>query len=81
MTIVNNLRKVDSLGRVVIPKNIREEFGICYKDEMAIHTNEDSIIINKKFNTCSICGDKHELTEFKGKDICLDCIAYIKSYK
>lgn len=80
MNIVNNLRKVDSLGRVVIPKNIREEFGIAHKDEMVIHTMEDSIVINKKYSTCSICGEKHELVEFKGKDICRECISFIQKY-
>lgn len=78
MDFMNNMRKVDSLGRIVIPKTIRDDFSINHKDEMEICTDNDFIVISKRVSTCSICGGKKELIQYKNKEICKECISYIK---
>lgn len=68
-------RPVDALGRVVIPMEIREHFGIKTKDLLEIYINEDQIILTKYGNSCIICGSKEgELKELNGKHVCAHCL-------
>ena len=52
------IRKVDELGRVVIPKEIRDMFNIIKKDLMEIFIDGDNIILRKYEESCIFCGNK-----------------------
>ncbi len=71
------IRKVDELGRVVIPIEIRTQFGISEKDPMEIYVEGDSIILKKYEPNCIFCGNSKKLYEFEGKHICKKCIVNI----
>ncbi len=71
------IRKVDELGRVVIPIEIRTQFGISEKDPMEIYVDGDSIILKKYEPNCIFCGSSKKLYEFEGKPICKKCITNI----
>lgn len=68
------IRNMDELGRVVIPKEIRDRFDIQEKDPMEIYVDQNKIILKKHENSCSICGNKEKLKILKDKIICQECI-------
>jgi len=67
------IRRVDELGRVVIPIEIRTQFGISEKDPMEIYVDGSSIILKKYEPNCIFCGNSKKLIEFDGKQICKKC--------
>ena len=69
------MRKVDPLGRVVIPKELRKAFDIKENvDLIEIYVEGDKIILKKFVPGCIFCGKEGELVEFNGKQICKKCI-------
>lgn len=72
------VRKVDELGRIVIPIELRRTLDIDVKDALEIFTSEDTIILRKYNPLCYICGDSKDLIGFKGKRVCGNCIERIK---
>ena len=67
-------RKVDELGRIVIPIELRRTLGIAEKDGLEIFVDGDQIILRKYEPACIFCGSADSITNFKGKNICADCI-------
>lgn len=72
------VRRVDDLGRIVIPMELRRTLGIHVKDPMAIMVEGESIILQKHKDVCAICGSPEDISEIKGRPICADCIRTIK---
>ncbi|BBB89975.1 MAG TPA: AbrB/MazE/SpoVT family DNA-binding domain-containing protein [Methylomusa anaerophila] len=69
------VRKMDELGRVVIPIELRRTFGIEEKDGLEIYVHNDRIILRKYEPACVFCGNADEVINFKGKNVCKDCLA------
>ncbi len=69
------VRKIDHLGRIVIPVEIRRVFGIVPGDDLDIALSSDGvgITVTKVENTCTICAGTDGLVEFKGKLLCITC--------
>ena len=67
------VRKIDDLGRIVIPAETRRLFNIHEGDELAISVDGDSIIIRKLDATCVFCGSTEEVDDFKGRGVCSSC--------
>lgn len=67
------VRKVDELGRVVIPIELRNKFGISEKDPIEIYVEGSSIILRKYEPNCIFCGSNKKLVEYKGRLICNKC--------
>lgn len=67
------VRKIDELGRIVIPKETRELLLINIGDSLEIFKDEDEIILKKYAPGCTFCGNMDNLIKFKGFDICEDC--------
>ena len=68
------VRKVDELGRVVIPKEIRNKLDIQEKDPLELYVQEDCIILKKYESNCIFCGNTKNLIEYKEKLICKNCL-------
>ncbi|WP_027339392.1 AbrB/MazE/SpoVT family DNA-binding domain-containing protein [Halonatronum saccharophilum] len=68
------VRKVDNLGRIVIPIELRRTLGIDIKDPLEIYVDSDKIIFKKYEPACIFCGNAGDVTEFKGKVICEECL-------
>lgn len=68
------VRKVDELGRVVLPIELRRTLNIDIKDPLEIFVEGDQIILRKKVDQCCLCSSEKNLTEFKSKLICRTCI-------
>lgn len=73
------VRKVDELGRVVIPKELRTTLNIGIKDALEIFTEEETIILRKYEPFCNICGGSKNLQPYMSKNVCSDCIEELKS--
>jgi len=71
------IRRIDELGRVVIPIELRTQFGISEKDPMEIYVDGPSIVLKKYEPNCIFCGNTKKLSEFEGKLICKKCAGNI----
>jgi len=67
------VRRIDKLGRLVIPKEIRKIFGIDALQGMEIHVEGQRIIISKHQNKCVFCDGTESLVPFSGKLVCCAC--------
>ncbi len=68
------LRKVDSLGRITLPMELRRTLDISERDQVEIYLEEDQMILRKSEKSCFICSSKGRLLERKGKYICRECV-------
>ena len=68
------VRAIDILGRFVIPKEIRDTMDLSFKDSVEIFVDGDKIILKKYAPACIFCGNADEVTYYKGKLVCPDCI-------
>ncbi|NMM64242.1 AbrB/MazE/SpoVT family DNA-binding domain-containing protein [Clostridium sp. P21] len=73
------VRKVDELGRVVIPKETRQMLLINEGDSLEIFKDDTSIYLKKYSPGCTFCGNMNNLTIFKGVHICEECKRALKS--
>lgn len=72
------VRRMDSLGRVVLPIELRRTLDISEKDALEIFVDGNMIVMKKYEPHCTLCGNSKELVQFKGKNFCASCIAQIK---
>ena len=68
------VRKVDELGRIVIPIELRNKLDIAIKDPIEIFVEGSSIILKKYEPNCIFCGSSKELTTYKDKLVCSKCL-------
>ena len=68
------IRKLDELGRVVIPKEIRNKLNIEEKDSIEIYLDGESIVLKKYESGCIFCGNTKDLVLYDGKLICKKCL-------
>lgn len=69
------VRKVDELGRVVLPIELRRTLDIAERDELEICLDDDKIVLKKLESACIFCGANHELVKYCDKHICKECIS------
>jgi transcriptional pleiotropic regulator of transition state genes len=69
------VRKVDELGRVVIPIELRRTLGIGEKDALEIYVDGERIMLKKYEPACIFCGNADSVSYFKGKIICHICLS------
>jgi len=72
------VRRVDELGRIVLPKELRDVLEIQERTPLEIFTDEDSIILKKHETACVFCGSTEDLTVFRGKQICAVCLGLLQ---
>lgn len=67
------VRKMDELGRIVLPIELRRTLGIAEKDGLETFVDGEQVILRKYQPACSFCNSMDDVTEFKGKLICGNC--------
>jgi len=67
------VRKVDELGRIVLPIELRRTLDIEVKDALEIYVEGDAIMLKKYEPSCIFCGSSESIQEFKGKNVCSSC--------
>jgi transcriptional pleiotropic regulator of transition state genes len=73
------VRKVDELGRVVLPVELRKTFDIKKEDPLEIYVDGDSIILKKYEPACIFCGDAKNVKRVRDKNVCEKCLADMKA--
>lgn len=73
------IRKVDELGRVVIPIELRNKFDISEKDPIEIYVDGSSIVLKKYEPNCVFCGNTKTLITYKDKLVCSKCAQKLAS--
>lgn len=73
------VRKVDELGRVVIPIELRRNLNIDVKDPLEIFVDEEQIILKKYNPACIFCGQAKDVEIYENKKICRSCIGKISN--
>ncbi len=74
-------RKVDELGRIVLPMELRNKLGIAEKDSLEIFLDGSSIILKKYNPNCIFCGSSKDLFSYNDKLICSKCKEKISALK
>ncbi len=72
------VRKVDELGRVVLPIELRRTLDIAEKDALEIYVDGATIILRKYEPACIFCDNAKDIKVYKGKNICPDCLKELK---
>lgn len=72
------VRKVDELGRIVLPIELRRTFNIEEKDALEIYVDDSTIILKKYEPACIFCNDASNVINYKGKNICQSCMDALK---
>ncbi len=72
------VRKLDDLGRLVFPIELRRTLNINEGDPMEIFVDEGSILLKKYQPECIFCGEAKDVSNYKGKNICADCREELK---
>ena len=72
------VRKVDELGRIVLPIEMRRTLNIEEKDSLEIYVEGDNVILRKYQATCIFCESTKNLINFNNKNLCPDCLKKIK---
>ena len=68
------VRRIDELGRIVLPIEIRRSLDISVKDPVEIFIDNERIILQKYTPACIFCGDARDVAAYKGKLICKTCM-------
>jgi AbrB family transcriptional regulator, transcriptional pleiotropic regulator of transition state genes len=76
------VRKLDDLGRIVIPKETREQLYINIKEPLEIFLDEEenAIILKKYTPGCVLCGEMSGGKSFSGKTVCFNCLEAAKQF-
>jgi transcriptional pleiotropic regulator of transition state genes len=74
MKSIGIVRRIDDLGRIVIPKGLRKNMNINIKDPMEIYVEGDKIILKKYEPACVFCGSMEDTFEYEGRTVCKECI-------
>lgn len=72
------VRKVDELGRVVIPIELRRTLNIAERDALEIYVDGEQIVLKKYEPACIFCGNAENVINYKGKNICKNCLEELK---
>lgn len=68
------VRRVDELGRIVLPIELRRTLNIAEKDSLEIYVDGSSIMLRKYQPACIFCDSAKDITVFKGKNVCANCM-------
>ena len=71
------VRKVDELGRIVLPIEMRRTLDIAEKDALEIYVEGSSVILKKYKPSCIFCDSNKDVVQFKGKNVCPKCLREI----
>ncbi len=73
------IRKLDNLGRIVLPVELRRTLGLDIHDTLEILVDDDKIILKKYHPACIFCGDARDVVSFDGKLVCRHCLERLKA--
>ena len=72
------VRRIDELGRVVLPIELRRTLNLEVRDPVEIFIEGDTIVLRKYDAACLFCGTTRELLSYRGKQICRECLRRLR---
>jgi len=72
------VRKIDELGRIVLPIELRRVLDIAEKDPMEIFVTDESIVLKKYHPSCVFCTTSSDLIQYRGKLVCPTCLVELQ---
>jgi len=78
MKYTGMVRKVDELGRIVLPIEMRRTLDIAEKDSLEIYVDGDAIILRKYQRSCVFCDSVRDIVSFKGRNVCAECVSALR---
>lgn len=72
------VRQLDTLGRIVLPIELRRTMDIVVKDMLEIFVDGDEIILKKYHPSCVFCSDARNVVPYKGKLVCKKCLEELR---
>ena len=73
------VRRVDELGRIVLPIELRRTLEIEERDALKVYVDGSSIVLKKYQPACIFCGNAKNVTVYKGRNICPACLRQLKA--
>ena len=73
------VRKIDDLGRIVLPIELRRTLGISDRDSLEIYVDDNNIVLKKYAPACIFCGSSEGIVSYKDKTVCASCIEALKA--
>ena len=73
MTSTGIVRRIDSVGRFVLPIELRRTLEIGESDSLEIFIEDNTIVLKKYQPACIFCGNARDVSTFKGKNVCVNC--------
>jgi transcriptional pleiotropic regulator of transition state genes len=73
------VRRIDQLGRIVLPMELRRTYKITEHEPISFYVDGDSIVLKKYQPTCVLCGEVGSANEYKGKMVCDQCRAQLET--
>lgn len=70
-------RKIDDLGRLVLPAEIRRRFGLMEGSHLEIHVDDGQIILTPLEDLCIFCGSADQLRTFRDRSVCAECVGQL----
>lgn len=68
-------RKLDVLGRIVIPAEIRKSLDLKEGGALDISMDEDRIVLTPRRDACVFCGSETDLKSYEGRKVCPSCVS------
>ena len=81
MKSIGIVRKVDELGRIVLPIELRRTLDIAERDELEIYPDDDKVVLRKYEPSCIFCGSPRSLVNYRGRNVCAECIQNMNEAK
>ena len=81
MKSIGIVRKVDELGRIVLPIELRRTLDIAERDELEIYLDDDKVVLRKYEPSCIFCGSPRSLVNYRGRNVCAECIQNMNEAK
>lgn len=79
MKSIGIIRKIDELGRIVLPAELRRTLDIAERDSMEIYVDGTSVVLQKYEPTCVFCGSAQDILSYREKHVCLHCVRSLQS--
>lgn len=72
------VRKIDELGRIVLPAELRSALSLEPRDSLEIYVDGEQIVLKKYEPSCIFCGEADEVITFRNKRICRECLKKVR---
>jgi transcriptional pleiotropic regulator of transition state genes len=73
MKAIRFIRRVDELGRIVLPADIRKQFSLDSHDALEILIEDNNLVLRKYQPCCVFCDSSEDVFEYHGKTVCRKC--------